>query len=298
MRAYCLIREKPWYRREAFIAGLKAAGMEVLLRQPDRPGPDCVLVIWNRYAGNHDLALRVEAAGGRVWVCENGYLGRGGVSPKFDVHPGGPKPESYYAIAEGWHNGRGRWPVGGPERFAALGVTLQPWRPSECRVMNDEGGPASAGDHPSSLIPHPSAHDDRHVLVCPNRSFGVGEQMMHPDWAERCAEGLKQRTRRPVRIRRHPGNDAPKRPLAEDLKGAWAVAIWSSGAGVHALIEGIPVFCAAPYWILKGAAASGPIEAPVTPERLSHFERLAWAQWSCEEIAAGVPFRRLLQSEG
>jgi hypothetical protein len=260
-----LIREQPWYRRDAFIHGMNAAGMQVYCEQPKQPDKETLLLIWNRYAHWHEAAIRVERAGGRVLVAENGYLGTGGVSPKFEVHPSGPKPGSYYALSEGWHNGRGKSPEGGPERFKALGVRLKPWR---------EKG--------------------EHILICPNRSFGVGEQVMPPDWAERCLARLRGSSGRPVRVRHHPGNDAPKRPLSEDLKGAWAVVIWSSSCGVHALLEGIPVFCEAPYWILKGAAAGGTVDTPSLPDRLPHFERMAHAQWTLSEIQTGEPFRRLL----
>jgi hypothetical protein len=266
-RAYILIREAPWYRRDVFCSGLKAAGLEVMLRPPVKPGPDTVLVIWNRYTGNHELACQVEKAGGLVWVAENGYIGAGGGTPKFQVHPGGPQPGHYYSIAEGWHNGRGRAPAGGPERWAALGVTLKPWR--------------TAGEH---------------ILVCPNRSFGVGEQVMHPDWGQRCAERLRARTARPVRLRVHPGNSAPPRPLSQDLAGAWAVVVWSSSVAVHALVEGIPAYIEAPYQIVKAAGASGPVDNPVCPERLPVLERLAWQQWTCEEIAKGLPFALLLSA--
>ena len=270
MRAHSLIRPQPWYRAEAFAQGLRAAGHEVSLEPPGRCDRDTLLVIWNRYGGMHETARKVEAGGGTVIVAENGYLGRGGTQPKFDVHPGGPQPHHYYSVALGWHNGRGRWVYGGPERFAALGVKLKDWR--------------TAGEH---------------VLVCPNRSFGVGEQVMPTDWADRTAARLGKSTMRRIVIRRHPGNDSPKRPLAADLANAWAVVIWSSGAGVHALIDGIPVFCEAPYWILKGAAAHGPIDAPVLPDamtRQAHFEYMAWAQWTLKEIESGEPFRYLLRA--
>ena len=276
MKAFSLIRQEPWYRRQAFESGLKRAGFEVLQRSPDGARPGDVLLLWNRYGGTHEIAVRFEREGGLVLVAENGYIGAGGTAPKFDVHPAGPKPQHYYALAEGWHNGRGRWPGGGPERFAALGVELKPWR--------TEG---------------------EHILVCPNRSFGVGEQLMHPDWAQRCVERLRKQTKRPVRIRAHPGNDAPRRPLSEDLKGCWAVVIWSSSCGVHALAEGIPVICEAPYWICKEATlpSAGVLEqlAAGPWERMGHsesraraFERLAWAQWQISEISEGVPFAHLL----
>jgi hypothetical protein len=77
-----LIRDQPWYRRDVFISGLRKAGHEVLTKQPAQFSPDTLLVIWNRYSSTHDIANSVEAAGGKVLVAENGYLGRGGSSPK------------------------------------------------------------------------------------------------------------------------------------------------------------------------------------------------------------------------
>lgn len=269
MRAFSLLRTDPWYRRQAFEAGLRQAGYEVQHRQPDRGRKGDVLVIWNRYGWTHDIASAFERDGGRVLVAENGYLGTGGTSPKFDVHPGGPKPGHYYALAESWHNGRGKWPAGGPERLNNLGVEIKPWR--------------ADGDH---------------VLICPNRSFGVGDQVMQADWGERCAARVRKQTKRPVKMRAHPGNDRPQHTLAADLRGAWAVVTWSSSVAVHALADGIPAFIEAPYQIVKSAGASGAIDAPVMPDRQPHFERMAWAQWRLEEIESGEPFRSLLSPAG
>lgn len=254
------IREAPWYRREAFVTGLRAAGYEVLLRHPDKARAGDVLCQWNRYGSNHSQATQFESEGGTVLIAENGYLGNGGVSPKFDVHPAGPRSDSYYALGLGFHNDSERV-LTGPERWAGMGIELKPWR--------------TTGDH---------------VLVCPNRSFGVGNRVMPTDWAENVKRRLQRATKRPLRIRAHPGNDAPKRPLSEDLKGCWLVVIWSSSCGVHALAQGIPVICEAPHWILKGAASGGDVDTPDYPERLPHFEGLARGQFTCQEIAKGVPF--------
>ena len=268
MQAHCLIRDQPWYRREAFFSGLKLAGHAITHSVPANPNKDTLLVIWNRYADNHHLAQRVEDAGGIVLVAENGYIGAGGGTPKFQVHPHGPQPGHYYALARGWHNGGGTWRVGESDRWARLGIELKPWR--------------DGGDY---------------ILVCPNRSFGVPGRMMPDQWAEKIAVRLKALAVVPVRIRPHPGNNAPKRSLADDLKCAGLVVVWTSSCGIHALVEGIPVICEAPYWICKSAAPT--LEQalngdPVEPDRLSALRGMAWAQWTCEEIASGEPFRYLL----
>lgn len=269
MRAHVLIREAPWYRRDVFVSGLKLAGHSVVSGAPDKPNKDTLLVIWNRYADNHHIASSVENAGGTVIVAENGYLGAGGTSPKFDVHPNGPQPGHYYALAKGWHNGGGTWSVGTYDRWAQLGVEVKPWRES--------------GDY---------------ILVCPNRSFGVPGRMMPEQWAEKISARLKKEFTLPVRVRPHPLNNAPKRPLSEDLKGAAIVVIWSSSCGVHALVEGIPVICEAPYWICSKAAPTLKQvvdNAAVEIDRLFVLHGLAYAQWTCAEIASGKPFEFLLQ---
>jgi hypothetical protein len=199
------------------------------------------------------MAQRVERAGGVVIVAENGYLGAGGTSPKFDVHPGGPKPHHYYALARGYHNDFDTVKRGTSARFYALSVDIKPMR---------DGG--------------------EYVLICPNRPFGVPERMMHPDWAQRASERWKKTQPLPVRIRSHPGNDAPKHALAADLENAARVVVWSSSAGVHALIEGIPVTCEAPHWICK------------TDDRLTALHTMAWGQWTLSEIENGTAFRHVL----
>lgn len=115
MRALCLLRESPVYRRDAFRRGLKMAGFELVDRL-DKPNPEDVLVIWNRYGHWDEQARLFEAAKARVVVVENGYLGKSWLNG------------SWYAMALGHHAGAGTWVDGGPERWDSLGVDLRPWR--------------------------------------------------------------------------------------------------------------------------------------------------------------------------
>lgn len=263
--AFCMIRDYPVYRRDAFMAGLKAAGYDARTGGPMDVRPGDLFVCWNRYGDMHNIATRVEQQGGTVVVAENGYVAPGGVSPHVT------DPREWYALAIGGHNGSGTWPVGGPERWDALGVDLKPWR--------------TEGDH---------------VLVCPNRPFGRPDLIMPIDWADKVVKRLRKVTNRPIRVRAHPGNGAHKTPLADDLKGAHAVVIWSSSAGVQALIAGVPVICEAPAWICKGAADRNAECVEKVGDRgglLSReegFHRLAWAQFHHTEIASGFAFTSLL----
>jgi hypothetical protein len=169
------------------------------------------------------------------------------------------------ALALSQHNGGGVWQSGDRSRLERLNVDFKPWRT-----------------------------DGNHILVCPSRGMGSMLMRQPSNWLDFTVNELRQ-SGREVRVRKHPGNwkqDPPKVPLEEDLAGAWACVIWNSSAGVHALIHGIPVVCAAPRWICKDIA-SGSIDALVTPDRMEAFIRLAWAQWSLDEIKTGEPFNRL-----
>lgn len=274
-KAYNLLRPDnagPVYRREAFGAGLEAAGYEVVIGLPVRIQPGDALCIWNRYEKTHELACRFERVEGcTVFVAENGYVGPGGVSPHH------MEPRSVYALARGAHNDGSVIRSPGPERWRALGVDLKPWR--------------TAGEH---------------ILVCPNRSFGTPGRIQPPDWPEDVCRRLKQVTDREIRVRPHPGNDRPAKPLADDLAGAWACVIWHSSAGVHALIAGVPVICEAPKWIcrdttfLSGLRYIEEMEPPREQDsvlRRTALERLAWAQWSLGEIASGEAFRHVMECE-
>lgn len=225
----------------AFAKGLEAADYAFMSENPD------VSVVWGTYKGKPS---------GKVLVAENGYLDG----------PEGP----YCALAVGGHNGAGKWPEGGPERFQRLGIEFKPWR--------TDGG---------------------HILVCPSR--GISATMPCPkDWTARTVGTLRRYTDREIRVRPHPGNwkklaEHPDVGLAKDLENAWACVIWASTAGLRALVAGIPVIRTAPHWIAEGAAGNdlSQIEAPSMPDRLPVFERLAWAQWSLSEIESGLPFRAL-----
>lgn len=249
--ACLLLRDKPHYKRDAFAAGLAVTGWKVT--QQPRPEAGGLLVIWNRYGVNDDMARQYEAAGGHVLVAENGFLGRD--------EPGGP----WYAISRGEHH------HGGAVARDLRSPDMRPWRAS--------------GDH---------------ILICAQRGFG-SRLMACDGWADRVAVELQSRTKRPVRLRRHPGNNAPTVPLTDDLAGAHAAVIWSSNSGIAALLAGIPVFYAAPRWIAEEAAtrlAGADLEQPFLGDRTAGLANAAANTWSVEDIAKGLPFVALLSPAG
>jgi hypothetical protein len=245
-----MLRDSQHYRRDAFDEGLKRAGYEIHSHIAN-PGPGDVLVIWNRYSRWHIEARRFEAAGARVVVAENGYLGKSWLGGE------------WFALAIGHHGGSGQWVDGGPARWDSLGVEMGPWR---------ERG--------------------TNTVILGQR--GIGEPgIASPDgWAESARRQLGQ-----GRIRPHPGKGSHAVDLARDLADANMVVTWASSAALLALLWGIPVRYACPGWI--GAGASIPLmsEGPLKRDdeaRLAMFRRLAWAQFSLDEVRTGYPFGLLL----
>lgn len=249
------VRPEPPFRRDAYVSGLKRLGYEITNTPAVRPHYRDVVVLWNRHGQNDVFAKRYEAAGAAVLVTENGYL-RGGPEFKYET----------YALARSHHNGAGLWTEGDAKRLSAFGLDLKPWRT-----------------------------DGRHVLVLPQRGIGEPGVAMPRPWGELTANRLRNRTKRPVQLRKHPGR-IPQ-PLEPSFRDCWAAVTWGSGAAIKAIVAGIPVFYDFPRWI--GAPAAKPLsedlEQPFTGDRLPMLQRLAWAEWWTDELATGEPFARLLQ---
>lgn len=266
-RAFCMIRDLPHYRRESFVAGLTAAGYEVDLsgRADYRAGD--VLLIWNRYGAYHELALRAERAGATVLVSENGFAGRDAQGRQF------------YQLAVGGHNGSGSWRVGESDRLAAQGLTVAPWQATT-----------------------PTAP----IVVRGQRGIGRAGVASPPDWHNRVAEYLRQHTRRPIVVVPHPGNGAvDNRDHERYLRGAHALVIWSSSVGVKALLAGVPVISMSPCWVCRTALSptlddlEGDLRSAARDAlRREALRRMAWAQWSLDEIATGAPIQHLLYGCG
>lgn len=169
----------------------------------------------------------------------------------------------FYAISAHGHCGSGWFPASAG-RFQKLAIEVKPWRTS-----------------------------GEHVLVCSQRGIGSKTMASPFNWGEKAATKLKALIDRPIRVRPHPGNNAPKVPLEDDFRNAWACSVWSSSAGVKALIAGIPVTFSAPYWIAERCAVRleeiGQLICDDS-KRMQALENVAQAQWSVAEIESGFPF--------
>lgn len=248
-----LIRDQPHYRRDAFDAGLKRAGYSLAQPGAHPKGPADVLCVWNRSGPMEAAAGAWEARGGTVLVAENGYAGKD------------KEDRQFYALAKHGHNGSGNWVTGDGSRWAALGIELQPWR-----------------------------KDGKHILVPAQRGIGSKTMASPHGWHGKVSGKLRASQKRPVVVRPHPMGKKPATPLSQDLHGAWVTFIWGSAAGVHSLIAGVPVVYDAPHFICEDCCTRGmaTIENPMMDDakRLAAMWDMAWAQWSVDELASGLPF--------
>lgn len=170
------------------------------------------------------------------------------------------------ALALSHHNGAGEWYVGEEGRWRQQGIKLKPWR-----------------------------SDGEFILVLPQRGIGPEGVAMPRQWAREVVDRLRKVTRRPIRVRPHPGKD--KSDLAPDFDNCWAAVTWGSGAAIKAIVAGVPVFHEFERWIGASAARFGldDLEDRFLGDREPMLNRLGWAQYSESEIASGEPFRYLLR---
>lgn len=236
-QAYLNLRLTKPDRVEMFARGLRLNGYKVIFGVTMAPGPQDILVTWNRIGIGASAARAFEAAGRPVLVAENASWGNDFAGRR------------WYHIARNRHNTAGMFPVGGPERWDSLGVELAPWR--------------NSGE----------------TVILAQRGIGAAPTKMPAGWPQ------EAQARHGGRIRRHPGTGAGK-PLEADLAKASRVVTWGSGAALWALQRGIRVTSEMPDWIG---------EQDNTDEgRLAMFRRLAWAQWTYDDISSGRAFARLL----
>jgi hypothetical protein len=263
-RAVLWIRQQPHYRRDAFVAGLRKLGYEIVERVSD-PRPGDVLVSWNMYPSNEPVADHWRKAGAKVLIAENGYIGK-------DTNG-----HQLYALARDGHNGSGSWYVGEEDRWTPLGIELQPFRvkdgPIIVRAQRGIG---------TKLMASPPRWERQTVAALQKAGYKA-ELRLHP------GTDMKQ---------------ARDDPDEKAIARASAVVIWSSSFGVKALAAGVPVFYAAPHWICSEAVSSTKFlelwlgtgrPCPDDDERDEVFYRLAWAQWRISELESGEPFQYLLE---
>jgi len=223
--------------------------------------PQDVVVTWNLNPRYQPAAAEAHKVGAALIVAENGYI-----TPRYG-------PPQTYAIARDGHNGSGSWIVGTEDRWAKLGQIIEPWvtRPGGYILVTDQRGIGSD------------------LMRCPKLFY----ESVRPKILRVFSKTGYQPE---IRLRVHPGRHESLTPLETDLAGARAVVTWASNVANIALLKGIPTFRCAPYHVNEAAMSDlSTLPAPLEPDRLTAFKKLAWAQWSLSEIEAGTAFRHLLR---
>ena len=160
-----------------------------------------------------------------------------------------------------------------------------------------------------------------HILLCLQRDGGWsmgGFEVM--DWAMHTIMQLRRYTKRPIRIRAHPGDkrakkycdrlmklcigrrllnvelSTPDTSLEQDLKNCWAVVNHNSSPAVGAAIEGIPVFVTDPERSQAREIAEtrlDKIETPFMPDRSAWAQRISQFHWSHHELRDGTAWAHM-----
>lgn len=154
--------------------------------------------------------------------------------------------------------------------------------------------------------------EDGYVMVCGQIPGDAQHMLGTVDAYETYYTDLFQKisklTKRQIAYRPHPGRnrglgDRPNSvhtvlPVSEDLfeqmDKAWCTVSYNSGSGNESLLRGVPTFCTLnamylpsyeklAYKHLEFIEACKP---PTYEERLEHFSKLAYSQWTCEEFSS------------
>jgi len=247
----------------AFAKGLQRHGIEPVRKlYSDRPEPCNVAVAWA--FRNRRLVDQQRLTGGRFLTTELGYvgdreawtsLGWDGLNGKADFGFGGP-----------WHQSERS---ADPKRWQTLFPDLvKPWR------VNKDGYVLLIGQVEGDAALH-------------------GADIRR--WYVATARAAQRAYRRPVMFRPHPKGSLRQMPLVPNargssleqaLEGAMVVVTFSSNAGVLAALAGVPVVTLDPG-AMAWPVAGHELGELVTPDREEWCARLAWCQWSLDELANG-----------
>lgn len=156
------------------------------------------------------------------------------------------------------------------------------------------------------------------ILICGQHT--KSEQwagMPHPvEWLKTTVDNIKTHSNKPIVFRPHPRDwhwaanftykdikiRIPKQiqgtyddfDFDEDLKNAWAVINPSSNTGIISVMNGVPAFVTMDSLAtLVGNEDFSYIDRPLRPPREEWLEWIAHTEWTVEEIAQGMPLKRI-----
>lgn len=173
------------------------------------------------------------------------------------------------------------------DRANSLGLTLSPWR-----------------------------KDGQHILICAQHDKSLQWENMPPvsNWIIKTIDEIQQVSQRKIVVRPHPRCGLPDIekefknvvrqtpcPIAGtydsfdmSFSNAWITINWSSNPGIQSIINGVPAIVG-PNSIAYSVAEHNlsNIENPSMPDRQQWLNDYAWTEFTLEEIAQGLPLKRL-----
>ena len=131
--------------------------------------------------------------------------------------------------------------------------------------------------------------DGNYILIIAPSNFQIDYHNIS-SWVDDTIKTLKQYTDRRIKVRWK--ND--KRPLKEDIQGAYAVVAHNSAVVVEAIMNGVPVFCdKMNMGVPIGLTDFTKIEQPIKPGRLNWIYSLLANQFTMTEIKNGTAWRKV-----
>lgn len=271
-KEYGALNSKPVF--EAFEHSLREAGHTIF--ESDMHSDVAVIwsVLWNgRMLGNKPIWDYYRKTGRKVVVLEVGGIKRG---TTWKVGLNGINRDGYFGP-----NGNDN------TRSNLYNLSLKPWRTNGEFIL-------ICGQHNKSLQWH----------GMPSMS----------NWFLQTYDEIRKHTDRPIIFRAHPRCRLPEierglkyvyRQDPKHINGTyddfdmyfnniWATVSWSSNPGIHSVINGVPAIVgpsSLAYDVAEHALSN--IENPAMPDRQQWLNDYAWTEYTVEEIAQGIPLKRL-----
>jgi hypothetical protein len=158
--------------------------------------------------------------------------------------------------------------------------------------------------------------DGKDILVCGQHDKSLQWQNMPrmSDWVMTTIETIQTHTDRPIIFRPHPRcslfnieyefkNVRRQNPIKlsgtyddydMQFNSVYATVSWSSNPGIHSILNGVPAFVG-PASLAYDVANTdlSQIENPLMLDRQQWLNDYAHTEWTVEEIAQGIPLKRL-----
>jgi hypothetical protein len=259
---------------DAFTRGAKSLGHDVAWNDPVSDVDVIWSVLWNgRMAPNKNIWERNLAQSKPTLVLEVGGIKRG---TTWKVGLNGINRDAYFGPGDN-----------DSTRSSSLGLSVKPWRTNGEFIL-------IAGQH--------------------EKSEQWRNQPRMSRWVMETIESIQAHTDRPILFRPHPRcrldaietqyknvyrQDPRQLPGTYDdfdinFKNVYCTVSWTSNPGIHSVINGIPAYTSTSSlaWDVSIKSLTN-LDNPPLPDRQQWLNDYAWTEFTVEEIASGLPLKRL-----